>query len=75
MTAHDPAAAVVSSGPVGTVVAGAAAWGAVQEPVAPAPVNAPVNVPGGGLTMLGSDDEGTACADGACIVATVNPAG
>jgi hypothetical protein len=43
----------------------------VQEPVAPAPVN----VPGGGLTMLGSDDEGTACADGACSVATVNPAG
>jgi hypothetical protein len=56
---------------VGTVAAEAAAWGPVQEPVAPAPVN----VPGGGLTMLGSDDEGTACADGACSVATVNPAG
>ncbi|MCU0263397.1 MAG: hypothetical protein MUF09_06950 [Candidatus Nanopelagicales bacterium] len=71
MTAHDPAASVVSSGPVGTVAAEAAAWGLVQEPVAPAPVT----VPGGGLTMLGSDDEGTACADGACIVAMVDPAG
>jgi len=71
MTAHDPAAGVVSSGLAGAAAAEAAAWGVVQEPVAPVPVD----VPGVGLTILGSADEGAACADGSCIVAMVNPAG
>ena len=46
------------------------AWGVVQGPVP-----APVNMPGAGLTMLGSVDGGDACADGSCAIAIVDPAG
>ncbi len=74
MTGHDTASGAVSSDPAGrpagSAAAGAGAWGGAQGPDP-----APVNIPGAGLTMLGSVDGGDACADGACIVGTVNSEG
>lgn len=70
MTGHDTAAVAVSSDSAGSTAAGAGAWGGVQGPDP-----APVTMPGAGLTMLGSADSSDACADGSCIIGTVNSEG